>query len=289
MFSRKPILSIALLLSISCCTISNAQETTLDAGVESEASNIFTSKSLLQIVNNGGPLMIPIGLASVLLLVFVFERTISLRTGQIIPRHFVKLFLTQLKEGTLTQKVAIRICNENPSIISRIFAAASHKWGRPSVEVEQAIMDEGERVTYKLKKYLRLINGIATVTPLLGLLGTVVGMILAFDAIGASTTNSDPKLLIANGISQALLTTAAGMSVAIPALITYIYFVGRVDRLIVQIDDLGQKVVSHIASDAIALNGDADEVTENSTKQNTSNQTPNSSKTKSRSRTKKAA
>jgi biopolymer transport protein ExbB len=110
----------------------------IDVGTESEASKIFTSKSLLQIVRNGGPLMIPIGLASILLLVFIFERTISLRKGQIIPRHFVKLFQTQLKEGSLTQKTAIRICKENPSIISRIFAAASHKWGRPSVEVEQA-------------------------------------------------------------------------------------------------------------------------------------------------------
>lgn len=289
MFLRKSILSSVLLLSISCCTISNAQEAALDAGVESEASNIFTSKSLLQIVNNGGPLMIPIGLASILLLVFVFERLVSLRKGRIIPRHFVKLFQTQLKEGTLTQKTAIRICNENPSIISRIFAAASLKWGRPSVEVEQAIMDEGERVTYKLKKYLRLINGIATVTPLLGLLGTVVGMILAFDAIGASSTNSDPKLLIANGISQALLTTAAGMSVAIPALIAYIYFVGRVDRLIVEIDDLGQKVVSRIASDAVAFDDEPDEAANTSAKSILPNQTTPTTKNKPRSRTKKAA
>lgn len=223
---------------------------------DAESSNIFTSKSLLEIVQNGGPLMIPIGLASILLVVFVLERTISLRKGRIIPRHFVKLFQTQLKEGTLDQKKAIRICQENPSVIASIFEAASHKWGRASVEIEQAILDEGERVTFQLKKHLRLINGIATVTPLLGLLGTVVGMILAFDAIGAAASSSDPKLLIANGISQALLTTAAGMTVAIPALIAYIYFVGRVDRLIVEIDALGQKVVGLIASDVVHLDDD---------------------------------
>lgn len=222
-------------------------------------SNIFTSKSLLEVVKNGGPLMIPIGIASILLLVFVFERVTSLRRGRIIPRHFVKQFLTQLREGKLNQKKAIRICTDNPSVISSIFLAASQKWGRPSVEVEQAVLDEGERVTYKLKKHLRLINGIATVTPLLGLLGTVVGMIMAFDAIGASTTSSDPKLLIANGISQALLTTAAGMSVAIPALIAYIYFVGRVDRLIVEVDSLGQKVVAHVSADGIVLEGGDDD------------------------------
>jgi biopolymer transport protein ExbB len=140
-----------------------------------------------------------------------------------------------------------------------------------------------------LKKYLRLINGIATVTPLLGLLGTVVGMILAFDAIGASTTNADPKLLIANGISQALLTTAAGMSVAIPALIAYIYFVGRVDRLIVEIDDLGQKVVSYIASDAVALDDEPEDGEQNFTNSTSSSSNSSSAKNKTRARSKKAA
>ncbi|MEE2640626.1 MAG: MotA/TolQ/ExbB proton channel family protein [Planctomycetota bacterium] len=245
-----------------------------------DESNIFTSKSLLEIIRNGGPMMIPIGIASILLLVFVFERITSLRRGRIIPRHFVKLFLTQLREGKLNQKKAVRVCKENPSVISSIFSAASQKWGRPSVEVEQAVLDEGERVTYKLKKHLRLINGIATVTPLLGLLGTVVGMIVAFDAIGASSTSSDPKLLIANGISQALLTTAAGMSVAIPALIAYIYFVGLVDRLIVEIDSLGQKVVAHVAGDGVVFeeNEDFEE-----------DEDANTGSSRSRNRSKKAA
>ncbi|MEC9091868.1 MAG: MotA/TolQ/ExbB proton channel family protein [Planctomycetota bacterium] len=247
---------------IACGLLSN-ESFSQDSGngEATDASNIFASKSLLEIIQNGGPLMIPIGIASILLLVFIFERFVSLRRGRIIPRHFVKLFLTQLREGELTQKKAVRVCKDNPSVISSIFSAASQKWGRPSVEVEQAVLDEGERVTYKLKKHLRLINGIATVTPLLGLLGTVVGMIVAFDAIGTSSTSSDPKLLIANGISQALLTTAAGMSVAIPALIAYIYFVGLVDRLVVEIDSLGQKVVTHISSDGIDFEENDDDET----------------------------
>ena len=270
---------VALTTLFAICIFANdlfAAEPLADEGAAE--SNIFTSKSLLEIVRNGGPLMIPIGLASVLLLVFVFERVTSLRRGRIIPRHFVKLFLAQLREGKLNQKKALRICNDNPSVISSIFAAASQKWGRPSVEVEQAVLDEGERVTYKLKKHLRLINGIATVTPLLGLLGTVVGMIVAFDAIGASSTSSDPKLLIANGISQALLTTAAGMTVAIPALIAYIYFVGRVDRLIVDIDALGQKVVAHIASDGVIFEEEAAEEEE------IEEEAPQAAKSKRRSR-----
>lgn len=286
MFGKKYLI-LSFIVAFACWampTAVHAQNTPVAESAEEtgDSSNIFTSKSLLQILKNGGPLMIPIGVASILLLVFVFERFTSLRKGRIIPRHFVKLFLTQLREGKLNQKKAIRVCNENPSVIASIFSAASQKWGRPSVEVEQAVLDEGERVTYKLKKHLRLINGIATVTPLLGLLGTVVGMIVAFDAIGASSTASDPKLLIANGISQALLTTAAGMSIAIPALIAYIYFVGLVDRLIVEIDSLGQKVVAHVACDGVIID-DTEEAEEDEP-------APSPAKTsRTKSRTRKAA
>lgn len=228
-----------------------AAETELEeAGEES----IVATRTLLEIIRNGGPLMIPIGICSIILLVFVFERFISLRRGRIIPGPFVKRFLKQLEDGQLDQEAAIERCIENPSPVSEVFAAAVTKWGRPSVEVEQAILDSGERMTTSLRRYLRLINGIATVCPLLGLLGTVVGMIQAFDAIGSvSATTTDPKLLIATGISQALLTTAAGMTVAIPALIAYLFFVGKVDRLVVEIDALGQKVVNLVASDAVRL------------------------------------
>ena len=133
--------------------------------------------------------------------------------------------------------------------MAEVFAAAVAKWGRPSVEVEQAIIDAGERVTNGLRRYLRLFNGISTVTPLMGLLGTVLGMIRAFNAIATANAMGRPELL-AGGISQALLTTAAGLTVAIPAFIAYLFFVGRVDRLIIEMDGLGQKVVESISSDA---------------------------------------
>jgi len=114
------------------------------------------------------------------------------------------------------------------------------------------VLDEGERNSNHLRRYLRLINGIATVCPLLGLLGTVLGMIHAFDAIATVNPNVvDPKTLIATGISQALLTTAAGMTVAIPALIAYLFFTSRVDQHVMEIDALGQKVVNLVSADAL--------------------------------------
>lgn len=207
------------------------------------------TKNLLQVVRDGGPLMLPIGVCSFILLVFVFERSVALRRGRVIPRPFVRRFLEQVDEGQLDRTSAAELCEENGSPVSKVFAGAVNKWGRPSVEVEQAIIDAGERVTNGLRAYLRLLNGIATISPLLGLLGTVLGMIRAFNAVATEDAMGRPELLAA-GISQALLTTAAGLSVAIPALIAYLFFVGRVDKLVIEIDSLGQQLVSLISADA---------------------------------------
>jgi biopolymer transport protein ExbB len=208
------------------------------------------TKDLWSIVREGGPLMIPIGVCSLILLAFVLERTISLRRGRVIPRPFVKRFLKQLREGELTRDEALTLCKDSDSPVAEVFAGAVRKWGRPAVEVEQAIIDSGERVTNGLRRYLRVINGVATVTPLLGLLGTVVGMIRAFNNIATADALGRPELL-AKGISEALLTTAAGLTVAIPALIFYLFFVSRVDRLIIDIDAMGQEVVNMISAEQL--------------------------------------
>lgn len=207
------------------------------------------TKNLLVVLRDGGPMMLPIAVCSFLLLVFVFERAVSLRRGHVIPQPFVKRFLTQLREQQLDQNAAWELCEENQSPVSVVFAAAVKKWGRPAVEVEQAVIDAGERVTTGLRKYLRLFNGICTISPMLGLLGTVFGMIHSFNVIATSNAMGRPDLL-ASGIGEALLTTAAGLCVAIPAMVVYLFFVSRVDKLIVEIDSLSQEVVELIASDA---------------------------------------
>lgn len=211
--------------------------------------NPIPTKNLLQVFHDGGLLMYPIALCSFILLVFVFERAISLRRGRVIPRPFVKRFIEQVKDGRIDQDQALALCEENQSPVAEVFAAAVKKWGRSCVEVEQAILDAGERVTSRLRQYLRLFNGISTISPLLGLLGTVLGMISAFNAIAANGEAAGQRELLASGISQALLTTAAGMTVALPALIAYLFFSGRVDRLIMEIDLHSQEVVNAIASD----------------------------------------
>jgi len=212
------------------------------------------TKNLWEIVQQGGPLMIPIAICSLILVAFVLERTISLRRGRVIPGPFTKRFLKQLGDGDLDRDTALKLCEENGSPVAEVLSGAVRKWGRPAVEVEQAIIDAGERSTNGLRRYLRVINGVATVTPLLGLLGTVVGMIRAFNNIATADALGRPELL-AKGISEALLTTAAGLSVAIPALIFYLFFVSRVDQLIIQIDAVGQEVVNTISAEELESRG----------------------------------
>ena len=215
-----------------------------------DATSAIPTTSLLEMVMAGGPLLIPIVLASFLMLLVVFERFLSLRRSRILPRPFINSLLGQLQEGAIDRDEALQRCEADSSHVARVFAAALRKWGKPAVEVEQAVLDEGERIANVMRRYLRVINGVSTVCPLMGLLGTVWGMMEAFNAIASSAAMGRPELL-AGGISQALLSTAAGLFVAIPALIFYLYFVGRVDSLVMEIDDRGQQLVNLISSEAL--------------------------------------
>lgn len=226
------------------------------AGTSDPSEPQVVKRSLAAVLISGGPLMIPIGLCSFVLVIFALERTIALRRNRIIPGVFVKKFIEQLRAGELTRDQAIAVCEKNDSPVSRVFLAGLQKWGRSGVEVEQAILDAGERVSNELRRYLRLINGIANVCPLLGLLGTVFGMIESFEAIStAAIAMADQKAMTASGISTALLTTAAGMSVAIPALILYLWFSSVVEKRVMEIDSLGIRIVQAVSAESLAEGG----------------------------------
>jgi len=192
--------------------------------------------------------------ASIIAVWFAIERLVVLRRARVIPRPFVERFLDHLQQGRLDRAEALSLCEENGSPTAQIFAHGVRKWGKSSVEVEQAIIDGGERQISQLRKHLRVLNGVATVTPLVGLLGTVIGMIQSFIAIEATAGNAgaEQKLELAVGIAMALLTTAAGLAIAIPSLILYLFLAGRVDALVMDMDDLGQNVVHLISAEGLA-------------------------------------
>lgn len=198
-----------------------------------------------------GPFVYPLGLCSIVVVWFSIERLVVLRRGRVIPRPFVKRFFEHLDQGKVDAKGAIKLCEENGSPIAMIFIHGLKKWGKSSVEVEQAIIDGGERQLNQLRKHLRVLNGASTVAPLVGLLGTVVGMIDSFNTI-ATTKAMGKSEELAAGIGLALLTTAVGLMIAIPALIMYMYLAGRVDALVNEMDGYGQDLVDLISAESLA-------------------------------------
>jgi biopolymer transport protein ExbB len=217
---------------------------------ESTSRLLIPTTNIKHIIDDAGPLMYAILLCSFLLVAFVLERSVSLRRSRVIPKPFVKRFLSQLREGQLDREQALQLCAENGSPVATVFAGAVRKWGRPGVEVEQGVIDAGERATNGLRQYLRVFYGVATVGPLLGLMGTVLGMIQTFNVIADPAMNAMGQAApLAGGIAKALLNTAGGLAVAIPASILYVFFVSRVDRLVIEIDRLAQEVVNVISAE----------------------------------------
>ncbi|MEN0111607.1 MAG: MotA/TolQ/ExbB proton channel family protein [Planctomycetota bacterium] len=212
--------------------------------------------TLLESLLSVGPLLVPIAIASVVMVLCVTERLVALRRRRVAPKRFVHCVLTQIEEGAVDRTSATKLCDENSSHIARVFAAGLRRWGRPAVEVEQAVLDEGERTAAELRKRLRVISGVGNICPLLGLLGTVWGMREAFDAIAAESAMGKPELL-AGGIGSALMSTAAGLAVAIPAMIAYLHLVGRVDALVGLVDRHGQELVNLISAEALEERGAA--------------------------------
>ncbi|RMF96957.1 MAG: MotA/TolQ/ExbB proton channel family protein [Planctomycetota bacterium] len=217
----------------------------------SASAQSISTHSLWQVLRQGGFFMLPIAFCSLLLVTFTLERLAALRRGRVIPKAFVTRLLAQIAEDELDRDTVLELCEENGSPAARVLAAGARRWGRPAVEVEQAVLDEGERVCNELRRNLRVFHGVSTISPLLGLLGTVTGMIRAFNMVAQSDALGRPEML-ASGISEALLTTAAGLCVAIPALGLYLFFTGKVDRLIIALDAMGQDLVQAVSEDDTA-------------------------------------
>jgi len=191
---------------------------------------------MLQILIKGGLLMIPLGLCSVLALAIVIEKFVSLGAIERKADRFIKTMqgiLVSNDDKKLDKIVAL--CEMTPSPLARILQAGIRKKDKDRAEIREAIQDAGSSEVPYLEKHLRILGTIITVSPLLGLLGTVVGMIKAFNVISVQGVGEPGAL--AGGISEALLTTAVGLSIAIPSLVFYNYFTHRTNGLIRKLED----------------------------------------------------
>lgn len=230
-------------------------ETLNSEGLQGPSTGSAIPSSPQEIVNAvGWPFAIAFGFASIVALWCGIERLVLLRRRRVIPRPFVDRFLQHLRSGRMDKASAIAVCQQDGSPTADVFLHGVRKWGKPSVEIEQAVIDGGERQISLLKKRLRVLNGVATISPLIGLLGTVIGMIRAFNDIAQSNAMGQAEQL-ARGIAMALLTTAIGLFIAIPALITYMYLAGRIDALVMEMDRLGQELVHLISGEALRERG----------------------------------
>jgi len=200
---------------------------------ESQLGNLF------EIVTSGGPLMVPIALCSVLALAFMVERSVRLRRGRLASREFHDELVKTLRDQG--SPAGLALCETTTTSQARILAAGLRRVDAEWLEREKAVEDAGSREVDRLSANLRPLVVIGMIAPLLGLLGTVWGMIESFATISSGDGLGSPESL-AGGISQALVTTAAGLVVAIPAQAAYYFFKSRIDGFVRRTEDLYAEV-----------------------------------------------
>lgn len=195
--------------------------------------------NIFQLAIDGGIFMIPIAAFSLLTVTMAIERFIGLRKQKLLPDELVAA-LGQLggSPGGFDPRKAYRICQQFPSAASNVMRAMLLKVGRPLSEVEHTVQSASDREAARLYSNVRWLNLSAGVAPLLGLLGTVQGMIMAFHMTATLPANVNKTEALAAGIYTALVTTFAGLTVAIPAAILSHHFEGRIQTMFHQIDEL---------------------------------------------------
>jgi biopolymer transport protein ExbB len=198
-------------------------------------------------VQKGGLMMIPIGLCSLVALTVIVERFISLRRTTVIPAAFLPGLRTVLKEKPGDKDAAIAYCRKSRSPVANVFAAGLKKLNGSEEIMERHIQEAGEREVVKLRKYVRALSVIASVSPLMGLLGTIFGMIRAFQTVAVTGEALGKTEMLAGGIYQAMITTAAGLAVAIPVLICYHWISAKVDKLVSDIDYMTVEFMDEVA------------------------------------------
>lgn len=205
---------------------------------------------LLSFLEKGGVLMVPILAFSVVALAVFLERTIRLQSGTVVPRAFLDLISKKVKERKAEE--ALTLCEGNESALSRVLASGLKQVGRPRTVVKEAFEEVGRLEVVHLSRFVEVLGTIAAVTPLLGLLGTVVGMIDVFRTVVAEsgvTAGPVNPASLASGIWAALMTTAAGLSVAIPAFMGYKFLVSRVDHLAIEMEEVCLEMVDLLAEE----------------------------------------
>jgi len=197
-----------------------------------------------QVILKGGPIMGLIIMCSVMAFAVFLERMWYLRGAKIDTRKFMQEISNKVKSNKVME--ALDMCNITKGPIARILKAGIMKYDRPRSDIKEAIEDAGVHEVPLLEKNLGVLATIAHISPLLGLLGTVVGMLKAFQVIEEKAMSMVPVNPgdLAGGIWEALITTVAGLSVAIPTYVVYNYLVSRVDNFVLDMEKSATELVN---------------------------------------------
>ena len=208
--------------------------------------------SMVELLEKGGVLMIPILAASAIALAIFLERLWTLRRRRVLPAGFLRAALALIKQRKFGE--AESMCLENGSPFANVMTAALKHRGKRRDLIKETMEEAGELEIADLERFTNVVSTVATVAPLLGLLGTVTGMIKVFKDVA---NQPDPQInVLAGGIWEALITTAAGLTVAIPAYAMYRYLVARVDRYAHELAEQGLRVLELVDEDALTKRED---------------------------------
>src|SRR5450432_4563889 len=199
-----------------------------------------------EIVRAGGPLMWPIILCSIGAVSIILERLWTLQDKRVVPPELTQKVRQLIEANQINDKVIAALEQNSP--LGKLLAAALMNRHRSREVIMERLEDTGRHVVHELERFLSTLGTIAGVSPLLGLLGTVTGIIKAFNAIEAGGMG-DPRAL-SGGIAEALVATAAGLCVAIPSLVAYRYLRGRVDRIVVEMEKHALRLADAVESAA---------------------------------------
>lgn len=194
---------------------------------------------MLELIQSGGWLMLPIIGCSVLAMAICLERLWTLRAGRVAPKGLLAETWLLVKKGQLDAAQMQRI--KSSSALGRILVAGLNNASHGREVMKESIEEAASHVVHDLERFLNPLGTVAAITPLLGLLGTVIGMIKVFTEIMVQGTGN--ANILAGGISEALITTASGLAVAIPALIFHRYFQRRIDTLVVTMEQESIKLI----------------------------------------------
>lgn len=200
---------------------------------------------MLDLLLKGGILMIPLVFCSILALAIIIEKFIALRVIEARSHRFVEKTRSIINgnEDNKIEKV-LALCEMTPSPLARILKAGIEKRKKGKEAIKEAIQDAGSVEIPYLEKWLKVLGTIVTVAPLIGLLGTVMGMIRAFNVIALQGTGEPGAL--AGGIAEALITTAVGLTIAIPSLVFYNYFMHRTDKIIRNFETVSSEFIDFL-------------------------------------------